>query len=188
MFRFLGQAWLVLAIALVFGAALAGMQALVSDRIALNKLNETLSQVPVLVPGAEGGEKADLAGVTVYRALAGGKTVGWVVPAGGLGFGDRIEILIGCDKTGSALTGLYVLDQKETPGLGNKIAEAWWLEQFIGKNTATALTVVKTDADEGPSTIRAITGATISAVAVCDIVNAAMTSDMRAKLAAAAGE
>lgn len=188
MIRFLGQAWLVIALSLVFGAALAGMQALVAEKIVQNKLNETLSQVPALVPGAESGEKAAMGGTTVYRALAGGKTIGWVVPAGGLGFGDRIEVLIGCDARGERLTGLYVLDQKETPGLGNKIADAPWLEQFVGKLTSAPLAVVKRQAAADSPEISSVTGATISSVAVCDIVNAALTADLRAQLAAAAGE
>lgn len=188
MFRFLGQAWLAIVLSLIFGAALAGMQALVAERIVLNKLNETLSQVPTLVPGAESGEKAAMGTATAYRALAGGKTVGWVVPGGGLGFGDRIELLIGVDAKAEKLTGLYVLDQKETPGLGNKIADAPWLEQFIDKLTTAPLTVVKRQAAADSPEITAVTGATISSVAVCDIVNATLTPELRAQLAAAAGE
>ncbi|KKL16433.1 hypothetical protein LCGC14_2495630, partial [marine sediment metagenome] len=34
------------------------------------------------------------------------------------------------------ITGLYVLSQKETPGLGNKIENPEWRGQFVGKDAA----------------------------------------------------
>ena len=186
MIRYLGQAWLVIVLGLCFGAALAGMQMLVAERIAENRLHETLSQIPQLVPGAERGERTTVAGRTVYRALAGEETVGWVVPAGGLGFGDRIELLIGLDRKAEALTGLYVLDQKETPGLGNHITSEEWRAQFKGKRLGSPLTVVKRDPRPDSPEVRAITGATISSEAVCGIVNQALTEEFRAALADAA--
>ncbi|GAB4222727.1 MAG: FMN-binding protein [Acidobacteriota bacterium] len=188
MIRYLAQAWLVILLGLCFGAALAGMQMLVADRIAENKLNETLAQIPVLVPGAERGEPATVGERTVYRALQGDRIVGWVVPAGGLGFGDRIELLVGLDAQAATLTGLYVLEQKETPGLGNKIGDETWRDQFQGKRLGTPLTVVKRDPAPDSAEIRAITGATISSQAVCTIVNQALTDEFRAALAAAAQE
>ncbi|MEE4300361.1 MAG: FMN-binding protein [Pseudomonadales bacterium] len=184
---FLGQAWLVLVLGMIFGASLAGMQAMVAERIALNKLNETLSQVPVLVPEADSGEKTSVGETTVYKALKGGKIVGWVVPGSGQGFADKIEILVGCDAQARIVTGLYVLDQKETPGLGNKIVDDEWRSQYEGKATDVTLEVVKRDV-AAPQEIRSVTGATISSVAVSEIVNAALNETLRAELARAAGE
>ena len=86
------------------------------------------------------------------------------------------------------LTGLYVLDQKETPGLGNKIIESDWRDQFTSKELGAPLTVVKRDPAPGSPEIRAVTGATISSEAVCSIVNRALTDEFRAALAAAAEE
>jgi electron transport complex protein RnfG len=109
----------------------------------------------------------------LFRAFdAAGRQVGWVVPASGQGFADRIEILIGLDVRAKTITGLYVLDQKETPGLGNKITTTEFLRQFAGRSAAEALVVVKT-ASSG-NEIQAITGATISSKSVCDIVNKAV--------------
>ena len=129
------SAWLVLLLALIFGAGLAGMELTVADRIAANKLAETLSQIPRLVPGAEKGEAYDLDGRTVYRAVAGDETIGWVVPAKATGFADLVEILVGVDAPVETITGVYVLAQKETPGLGANIASDTWRAQFAGKAT-----------------------------------------------------
>jgi len=166
---YLSQAWLVLVLALAFGASLAGVQMALSGRIAQNKLDETLSQVPNLVPGADSGRASVVDGRDVYRALAGDTLVGWVIPASGQGFADRIELLIGIDATLQQITGLYVLDQKETPGLGNFIVEDGWRAQFAGKSTDAPITVTKAAASG--QAIKALTGATISSQSVCDIVN-----------------
>ena len=167
---FIGQGWLVLALALGFGGALAGVEAALSGRIAENKLNETLDQIPRLVEGAKTGEQTTIEGKTIFRAVdEGGKLVGWVVPARGQGFADRIELLIGLDTKAETITGLYVLAQKETPGLGNKITEDKWQGQFDNKPTDKPLAVTKAKPKAGE--IRAVTGATISSESVCTIVN-----------------
>lgn len=170
---YLAQAWLVVLLATGFGAALAGVDLALKDEIAENKRRDTLGRIPELVPGAQKGQVAKVAGKLVYRALdADGRQVGWVVPASGQGYNDRIEVLIGLDLEALTLTGLYVLDQKETPGLGNKITSPkLFLDQFAGLMLDNP---VKVDKDDPASTIHAIGGATISSRAVCDIINGAV--------------
>ncbi len=184
--NYLGQAWLVLALALCFGSALAGVEIALKERIDDNKLAETQEQIPALVPGADSGQAVQLAGRTVYRAMAGDRQVGWVVPAGGQGFADKIEVLIGLDASAETLTGLYVLSQKETPGLGNRITEEAWLGQFPGKAAASPLTVSKADPLAGHE-ILAVTGATISSESVASIVNQAV-AEFRQALTEQAGK
>jgi len=180
----IGQAWLVIVLSLLFGGALAGVQAKLQGKIEENRLAETLSQIPRLVPGAQSGEATVLAGRSVYRAMVGERQVGWVLLAGGQGFADRIDLLIGLDVGVKTLTGLYVLDQRETPGLGNRIVEDAWRGQFVGKTTAAPLQVTKAEAAV-QSEIRSVTGATISSESVCDIVNSTV-ADLRDELAAEA--
>jgi electron transport complex protein RnfG len=196
----LAQAWLVLLLALCFGSALAAVQVNLSDTIAANKLNETLEQVPALIwgeapapesvqitPGtlsvAKDGQKTSY---TLYRVAQDNKVAGWVVKAGGQGYGDKLELLIGVDADVQKITGLFVLEQKETPGLGNKISEPQWRGQFTGKATGTPLVVVKGHA-EGPATIDAITGATISSRSVTGIVNTTI-GNLRGRLDANGGQ
>jgi len=181
----ISQAWLVILLAVLYGGALAGVETTLGPRIKQNKKNETLSKVPQLVPEADREQtkelivtSADGGQRTVYRALAadGETQQGWVLPAGGLGFADRIEVLIGLNTDASTITGLYVLDQKETPGLGNLIAdEELFLHQFADRSTDRPLVVVKT-APDGPDQIRALSGATISSESVAKIVNEAVAN------------
>lgn len=194
------QAWLVLLLALCFGSALAAVQVQLSDTIAANKLNETLAQVPALIwdkapppesvqitPGTLNVEKNGRASTyTLYRVNQDSKTAGWVVKADGQGYGDKLELLIGTDADVQKITGLFVLEQKETPGLGNRISEPQWRNQFVGKSTANPLEVVK-GKGQGPATIDAITGATISSRSVTNIVNATI-GNLRGRLDASGGQ
>jgi electron transport complex protein RnfG len=184
----LAQAWLVLLLAMGFGAALAIMQVNLSGIIAANKLNETLQKIPDLVkdqgapadpkdieskPGTVTVEKNGKSKTyAVYHATRKGRQAGWVIKSGGQGYADKIELLLGMDPRSEKITGLFVLEQKETPGLGNKITFTDWRGQFIDKKTSLPLKVVKGKRETDPdNTIDAITGATISSVAVTNIVN-----------------
>ena len=184
---YIGQAWLVILLSLVFGGGLAGLQVKLQDRIAANKLAETLGQIPRLVPGAVQGREVTLAGRTVYRALDDKGAVGWVIPTSGQGFADRIELLLGVDAGATKITGVYVLDQKETPGLGNKIIEDEWRAQFAGKSALNPLAAITSGKAAG-SQIDALTGATISSESVCRIVNTTLQRLRPELVAAAAGE
>jgi electron transport complex protein RnfG len=196
------QGWLVLLLAVVFGALLAGVQTALGPTIAANKRHETLSRVPALlapVVGAAADAKLAIdtrmlsttrrgrgAVYRVHRALRDGRLAGWVVQTAGQGYADRIEVLVGLSPEADVITGLFVLDQKETPGLGAKITAAPWRAQFVGKSAAVPLEVVKSGG-AGDAGIDAITGATISSRAVVDIVNRAL-ADVVPPLAADAGK
>jgi len=85
------------------------------------------------------------------------------------GFGGRIELIIGMLMDGT-VTGYKVIDQKETPGLGSKINEKKFADQFVGMNTHSDNFKLKKDGGE----IDAITGATISSRAVTEAVQRAV--------------
>lgn len=185
---FLSQSWLVLMLALVFGGALAAVEINFAPRIRENKRNATVSQIPELVPGAvkEASKEQAVGGAMVFGAYdTDGRQVGWVVPAAGQGFADRIELLIGLDATASTITGIYVLDQKETPGLGDYITSRERFRQYFeGQPASVPLKVVKRDVAPRSSEIKALSGATISCDAVAAIVNQRV-KELGAALAAA---
>jgi len=178
---YLAQAWLVIVLALLYGGALATVQTALSGRIAENKRNETYNVIPDLVPGADKARTAEVVvvggngkEVRVYRAFSpDGTPCGWVLPSSGQGFADRIELLVGLDAPCSVITGVYILDQKETPGLGDYITGEDFRDRFRAKPTAEPLVVVKTD-PRTETEIRVLTGATISSESVSGIVNAAV--------------
>jgi Na+-transporting NADH:ubiquinone oxidoreductase subunit C len=87
----------------------------------------------------------------------------------GTGLWGPIVMAVGFDGVGGRVTGVEVVDQTETPGLGARISEAGFRAQFRGKlgpfSLASGGTGEKEDAMD------AITGATITSTAVRDILN-----------------
>lgn len=181
--NYLKQGWLVIVLAIVFGAALAATYALLTPKINENKKNETYNEIPNLVPGGvkDKTQEETIGGIRVFRIFnADDKHIGWILPAAGIGYADTIDALVGLDAGATTITGIYILDQKETPGLGSKITTDW-NRQYIGKKTTPPLSVVK-GTKPGPSEILAISGATISSTSLTDILNNAI-SDFRKALA-----
>lgn len=84
----------------------------------------------------------------VYQAE---NKAGWVITSEDKGYGGRLRIITGFDA-GGLITNIKILEQSETPGLGTKVGEDFFLEQFRGK-----------DRIEG---VEAISGATISSEAM----------------------
>ncbi|OHW62491.1 electron transport complex subunit RsxG [Andreesenia angusta] len=108
----------------------------------------------------------------IYEALDGSKsTVGYVVKTSTGGYAGPIEVVTGVSTDGS-ITGMKVVKNTETPGLGTLAAEAPFQDQFAGKSIETELEVVKSGA--GDSQIQALTGATITSKAVTKGVNLAV--------------
>ena len=58
--------------------------------------------------------------------------VGYVLKVIAIGYSSQIEALVGLDRD-FKVTGVKILSQNETPGLGSKISEKYFLSQFIGK-------------------------------------------------------
>ncbi|MDI6851788.1 MAG: FMN-binding protein, partial [bacterium] len=98
-----------------------------------------------------------------------GKIIGYGVMIEGSGFQGPIKIMVGFNTDASEVTGIEILENVETPGLGNRIVEDWFKKQFTG--TTPPIEVLKGKAPENRSQIQAITGATISSKSVVKIVN-----------------
>lgn len=116
------------------------------------------------VPTEEAYTLDDYPGLELYPAAAGGVSVGTAVRSfSSEGYGGTVQIMIGFDADG-VIQGATVLSHTETPGLGAKMTEAAFLDQFTGFDPGTSsLTVVKDGGD-----VDAITAATISSRAFCD--------------------
>lgn len=180
-------------ITLVAGAALSGVYALTKDTIAAQKLaKEQESYRAVCADAAEfvndeaiDAKIAELAGgiygtdygkVYINKALIGknaaGETVGYVISAtSGDGFDGDIVMSIGLDLNG-VVTGIEFTSISETAGMGMKVTEAAFKDQFLGDDVA-AFEVNKSGGSTEPQQIDSVTGATISSRAVTNTVNAA---------------
>ena len=111
---------------------------------------------------------------------SGGQFVGVAIEARGMGYADTITILYGYDPGSQAIVGFEVLTSRETPGLGTKIeTEPAFLDNFTaldvsldatGAALANEIVTVKQGEKTAPWQIDGITGATISSVAIGDIL------------------
>lgn len=198
---YLGQGWLILLLAGVFGALLAAVHLKLSPRIEDNIRAEIMREIPGLLLGAEVLEGAsitiegDLVTVepaageprvltiveqpseasALYQVAEGdpGRLLGWVARGQDHGYADVIELLVGLTGDTTQITGIYVLNQKETPALGDGIVRSDFRQHFAGIATDSPLTVGRNaeEAAQSPYAIQALTGATVSSRSVCNIVN-----------------
>ncbi len=121
------------------------------------------------------------AATTVYAGYsAQGDLTGIAIAASGQGYADIIRILYGYNPTTQTIVGLYVLETKETPGLGDKIEkEPHFLANFEALDVALTadktavehqVVTVKQGEKQNPWEVDGITGATISSRAIGDIL------------------
>jgi len=94
-----------------------------------------------------------------------GKVIGYVISCLAEGYGGGFWVMVGVDKKFRIIE-INILSNKETPGLGNKIEEDKFRNQYKGKGVEN-LEVLKVPTEDK---IQAITGATISSKAVTEAV------------------
>ena len=174
------------AICLVVAALLGGVNAITADRIAAINLENTenalrdvaetadqFSEVP-LSDAMTAAASAQGAKVTeAYEVKgAGGEGIGYAFKMVASGSQGNIEMIVGVD-TENTVTGVSIVSNKETAGIGSKVMDnnelpngTRVLNQFIGKSGAGSLVVGKT--------VDAISGATVSSKGVTKGVNAAL--------------
>jgi Na+-translocating ferredoxin:NAD+ oxidoreductase subunit G len=103
----------------------------------------------------------------IFIVYEGDNIAGYTFIAVGNGYGGTINLLIGMNPD-YTLRDMEVLSHTETPGLGSKITEEPFIEQFIG------LSVDDIALSKDGGKIDAITGATISSRAVASAIQERM--------------
>lgn len=159
-------------ITLLSSAAVGGVYMLTEEPIAQAKVaavNDALKQV---LPEYEATTSQDIEvnalPVKVHTATVADKAVGYAVESSSKnGFGGAVRLMVGFDAEGTILN-INVLEQKETPGLGTKMADEGnvLLVSFKGKDAAQVKMTVKKDGGD----IDALTAATISSRAYAEAV------------------
>lgn len=123
--------------------------------------------VKIVVPDAvkaEAVEHDDMLVLEGMDAQGNKKGVAFIVESDG--YGGVIEMLVGYDPKEGKITGLEILSMQETPGLGAKITEPEFKDQFIGKSVE--------DDFEAEKDVQIISGATVSSKAVSNGIKEAL--------------
>ena len=99
----------------------------------------------------------------IYTVFSDGSQLGYAFLAVGKGYGGDINILVGLEDE-TTVKGIKIVSQEETPGLGTRITEPFFTDQFVGIDIAD----IALSRDGGQ--IDAITSSTISSSAVVEAV------------------
>jgi Na+-transporting NADH:ubiquinone oxidoreductase subunit C len=112
--------------------------------------------------------------LTLYEAQVNGQRVE-AIRFSGSGLWGTITGVVAVLEDMSRIIGLDIISHNETPGLGGRIAEAWFKEQFQGEKIVGGRIQVQGtgggDTDKDNGRVDAITGATRTSQALENILN-----------------
>ena len=159
-------------ITLLSSAAVGGVYMLTKEPIAQAKVAAVNNALKQVLPEYEATTSQDIEvntlPIKVHTATVADKAVGYAVESNSKnGFGGEVRLMVGFDTEGTILN-INVLEQKETPGLGTKMADEGnvLLASLKDKNAAQINLTVKKDGGD----IDALTAATISSRAYAEAV------------------
>ena len=145
---------------------------------ATQRIDVVLGEAGMVAQGEGNGE-------TVYAAFGkDGELRGLALATGAQGYQDIVSLLYGYDPACQCVRGIKILKMTETPGLGDKVAfDPAFLENFValdarlnsaGDALANPIKAVKHGHKQHPWEVDAISGATISSVAVANAIQRSM--------------
>ncbi|MEG8947689.1 FMN-binding protein [Rosettibacter firmus] len=159
-------------IGILSGALLTKVNKWAEPLIAANKKAETEKGIFLVQPEGKFYEKINTTEIDIYKVFdSNKKLIGYSLAYEGNGFQGKIRLIVGLSPDLNKTTSLEILEQVETPGLGTKITEEPFKNQFKGLQTFPKINWVKGKEPENPNEIQTITGATISSKSVVSIIN-----------------
>lgn len=151
-------------ICIIAAGSLAKVYEITKVRIDRNMVELEEKKRKDILPQAVSFEEKQIDGKSVYIGKdAEGNIAGNIFKIAPRGYAGPINAMIGVDNSGKILAvSITKLDQAETPGLGTKVTEPKFRDQFKGKEGNN----LKLKKDGG--SVDAITAATISSRAVAN--------------------
>jgi len=110
-----------------------------------------------------------------YRLMTNGQVTAYALPFAGRGFWQKISGVIGIKPDLTTVTGFYIYQQSETPGLGAEITQPWFRKNFVGLKMAagdTPIVFARAGKASGPNEVEAVTGGTQTSVRLEKFLNA----------------
>lgn len=160
---------ILLLITAVSGLVLGVTNSMTEGIILERAMEGDKESLQVLLGDADGFEPVESEGIDavnmvkeVFAGKQGDAVIGYAIKLAPNGYGGEIEMMVGIN-TKNEITGVEILSQTETPGLGTKITEPGYTDQFSGLSA------------EGDVSVDAIAGATVSSDAVVNGVNTAIS-------------
>ena len=164
----------LLVISVIVALLLAFTNSVTENKIAQNTIKEQeAARQQVLASAVEFKDLQHAQGIvkSVYQGVdKNGAVCGWCVSVTPSGYGGEIDLMVGINPDMS-VSGIKVVSNSETAGLGAKCSDEDFSGQFAGK---TAPVSVIKNGEPKENEIVAITGATITSAAVTEGVNIAV--------------
>ena len=124
-----------------------------------------------LMPAASRIEDTVINGQVIHKLFdAENKHIGYAFLAKGNGYQGAINILVITNPSLDTLEGIEIVDSVETPGLGAKIKDAFFKDQFKQLDIVLEIEATK-DVPTKPNQVQSISSATISSKSVVNILN-----------------
>lgn len=177
----------------IFIAVLSGFNFITADTIAFNQesqLQKKILYIFDILP--EGGNERDAERVFNDRVIAkqwgelqgfalidGNEETAYAVPINGPGLWGSIIGYIGINKDYTEIIGIEFVTQSETPGLGGRISENSYKEQFRGIDISGKTESFIISSPQPGSNVDAIAGATQTSAAVVKLINEDIESFLR---------
>lgn len=161
----------LIVIAVFFGLLLSLTYQWLSPKIKEAQAKEERSALSYVMPTADSFISNMIDGTVYYTATdTQGVTNGFIFKVGEIGYGGPVLTLVGLNVN-QEVENIYVLNaDQETPGLGYKCTSKAWQSQFAGLDESA---VPQNKAGFDQPGLEAITGATITSMAVADNINIA---------------
>jgi Na+-translocating ferredoxin:NAD+ oxidoreductase subunit G len=170
------------AVGIMSGGVLSQIDGWSAPLIAANQKAETERAIFVVQPEGRSYEEVEGLGFQLFKVLTeSGELAGYSMVYAGNGFSGKIKMMIGLTNDLNTVKTVEVLDQAETPGLGTKILESPFKDDLENLAVNPAVKLVKGLPASADNEVQSITGATISAKAVVEIINSAVKAIRKAK-------
>ncbi len=173
-------------VTLIFAGSLATVNYITKDRIQFNAdaelrrkvlyvfdaLPEQTDDATIEKVFTEKVQSVTLADKQGYALLENGEPTAYALQVEGAGLWGTITGYLGITKDLTQTTGLDFIKQSETPGLGGRIEEDWYKEQFRGIDITSPVNGVYIISRPAPGgNVDAISGATQTSNSVINLVN-----------------
>lgn len=176
----------MIAVTVVFIALLASINYMLTDTIAFNQESELRQKILYIFDALpentdpqeikrvfdERVKEKTINDIEVYVLVENNEETAYAVPINGPGLWGSINAYVGLNKDFTKITGIEFITQSETPGLGGRIAEDSYKNQFrsIDIQGVTDGNYIISSPQPG-SNVDAIAGATQTSVAVVKMIN-----------------
>jgi len=113
----------------------------------------------------------DIGGITVYQYQDDKEGLLYALPFEGSGLWGKITGVVALDGDLKTVVGIDFITQNETPGLGGRIEETWFKEQFRGITLYETGNLIRFTSSGSDGQVDAIAGATITSASVANMIN-----------------